>query len=93
MTIPEAVGGKVVVGNATSDNTSADGYVTGYPCDEARPVASDLNTRGGDIRSNRHIGVASQAGEVCLFTNTATDLITDFNGIGTATSFVNERTT
>ena len=91
VSVPAAAGGKLVVGNLTSDNTAIGGYVTGYACDQLRPGSSDLNTVRGDIRSNRYIGAASQTGEVCFYTNSGTDLVVDINGILVASAFPNLR--
>ena len=52
--VPEAVGAKVVVGNLTSDDTADSGYVTAFDCG-ARPLASDLNTKAGDIRFKQQL--------------------------------------
>ena len=79
-----------MVGNLTADNTAVDGYVTAFDCG-VRPLPADLNTNAGDIRSNRLVTKADQAGEVCFYTNTATDLMVDVNGTASVSPFSNER--
>jgi hypothetical protein len=81
VTVPQAVGGKVVVGNLTSDRTDADGFITAFACDQPMPLASDLNPRRNAIVTNRFIGQASPDGELCFYSSHGTDLIFDPNGI------------
>lgn len=53
-------------------DATADGYVTIYPCDRKRPVASILNMRAGSIRANLAMVPLSDAdGTVCLWAYTA----------------------
>jgi hypothetical protein len=52
----------------TATGGTADGYVTAYPCDQPRPVASILNLRPGLLRSNLALVDLSVAdGSVCLY--------------------------
>jgi hypothetical protein len=52
----------------TATGGSADGFVTAWPCDQPRPVASVLNLRPGLLRSNAALLRLSQAdGSVCLY--------------------------
>lgn len=92
VTVLEAVGGKAVSGNLTSDRTDADGYVTAYPCGETRPEASDLNPVAGQVRTNRLITYANQNGEICFYTLKGTDLIVDVDSVVDVTKFPNRRT-
>ena len=81
VTVPEAVGGQTVIGNLTSTETQADGFITAFPCGTNRPDASDLNPSTQGVRANRLIAQANSNGEVCFFTHTPTNLIVDVNGI------------
>jgi hypothetical protein len=76
-----------VVLNVTATNATADGYVTVWSCAGPPPTASNINvTRGGTVA---HLVVA-QLGtapnpfgttkEVCLFTQSGTDLVVDILG-------------
>lgn len=101
--VPEAVGGRVVVGQLTVDRTSAIGFVTAYGCADGLPrngdggiSRSDLNYDGRitPVASNRLVVQADRFGAICLQTSTPADLIVDVNavsdvGIG---SFPNRRT-
>jgi hypothetical protein len=66
-----------VVLNVTVDGATTDGFVTLYPCDAPRPVASNLNFVAG--RTSAVLAVAKTAadGVVCAYTSGATNLIVD----------------
>ncbi len=101
--VPEAAGGKTVIGQLTVDRADDWGYVTAYPCDQGVPAApgggvtrSDLNYDGRitPAASNRLIVEADADGDICLRPSTAVDLVVDVNaasGVG-ITSFPNQRT-
>ena len=101
--VPEAVGGKTVIGQLTVDRATDSGYVTAYGCDNGVPrvpggevTKSDLNYDGTvtPAASNRLIVQADADGDVCFLTRSAVDLIVDLNavsGVG-ITSFPNQRT-
>jgi hypothetical protein len=66
---------------------SADGpgYLTVYPCDQARPKpAASVNYNGGDVRANAVLTKLSAAGTVCIYTLRATDIVVDVNGAFTS---------
>jgi autotransporter family porin len=55
----------------TATGGTAAGFVTAYPCDQPRPVASVLNLRSGLLRSNLALVDLSVAdGRVCLYAYT-----------------------
>lgn len=58
---------------------AGNGYLTTYPCDAAQPTASSLNTTGVTI-ANEIVVKLSAAGQICIFTSVATDLIVDVVG-------------
>lgn len=101
--VPEAVGGKTVVGQLTVDRATGGGYVTAYGCDDGVPVdsvgavsRSDLNYDGAvtPVASNRLIVKADADGDVCFFTLRPAALIVDVNGVSDTgiSSFPNHRT-
>ena len=104
ITVPEAIGGKTVVGQLTVDRVDAAGYVTAYGCDDDFPVdasgnvgRSDLNYDGAisPVASNRLIVKADNNGDVCFFTLRAAAIIVDVNAVTFDTginSFPNRRT-
>lgn len=73
-------GAVTAVLNVTAANPSAQGFVTVYPCDQARPNASNLNFAVGDVVPNAVLAKLSAAGTVCLFSSVATDLLVDVGG-------------
>jgi hypothetical protein len=66
--------------NVTTVNTANDGFLTAYPCDTPRPLASSLNSVKGQITSNLIAAPVGADGSVCLFTNVATDVVADLAG-------------
>ena len=101
--VPEAVGGKTVVGQLTVDRAQGAGFVTAYGCDEGLPVdaagavtKSDLNydSTVSPVASNRLIVQADADGAVCFYTLRPAALVVDVNGVsdGGIASFRNQRT-
>ena len=101
LNVPEAVGGRAVIGQMTVANPIGPGHVIAYPCDLGRPgigqdERSDLNYFGNiaPIWSNRLIVQADGDGDICIYVLTATDLVIDINGVADTgiSSFPNQRT-
>ena len=103
VSVPEAVGGKTVVGQLTTDQVTESGFVTAYGCDDGIPTytdgtvsRSDLNFNGRvtPVSSNRLIVQADNAGDVCFYTSRPAALIVDINGVSDVgiESFANQRT-
>ncbi len=66
--------------NVTADQAEADGYVTVYPCDAPRPVASNFNPVAGTATTVLVAAKLSATGTVCIYTLNATHLIVDVDG-------------
>ena len=67
--------------NLTSDRTvGGSGFVTAYPCGEARPLASSLNIDTGTTVPNLVSVRVGAEGKVCLYSSRRTDLIADVVG-------------
>jgi hypothetical protein len=66
--------------NVTATNAQAPGFITVYPCDSSRPNASNLNVATGDTVANAVVVKVGSAGSVCIFNQSATDLVVDVNG-------------
>jgi hypothetical protein len=103
VSVPEAVGGKTVVGQLTVDRVTAAGFVTAFGCDDGIPTdsdgtisRSDLNYDGtvSPVSSNRLIVKADTNGDVCFYTLRAAALVIDINGVSDVgiNSFPNQRT-
>ncbi len=64
----------------TATSAQAAGFVTVYPCGEARPTASNVNYKTGGTIANAVISKVGAGGKVCLYTERATHLVVDVNG-------------
>jgi hypothetical protein len=56
------------------------GYVTAFPCDAARPLASNLNTRTAVATPNAVTVPLGPSRRVCVFTSVRTQLVVDLTG-------------
>jgi hypothetical protein len=102
VSVPEAAGGKTLIGQLTVDRVTEPGYVTAFPCDLGIPKSrgevgrSDLNYDGriSPVASNRLVVAADDDGDVCFYTLREAAIVVDVNGIADAgiESFRNERT-
>jgi len=75
-----AGGPEAVALNVTAADVGAPGFVTVWPCDQPRPLASNLNLTAGLVTPNLVVARPSGSGEVCLFTSAATHLVADLQG-------------
>ena len=73
-------GAKGVTLNVTVTQPAGAGFVTVYPCDQPRPIVSNLNFVGGETVPNHVTVKLPTNGRVCLFTTTTTHLIVDAAG-------------
>lgn len=104
VSVPEAIGGKTVVGQLTVDQAQGAGFVTAYGCDDGIPTnsdgtisRSDLNFDGGvsPVASNRLLVQADNNGDICFYTQQPAAMIIDINAVTFDTgfnSFTNRRT-
>jgi len=73
-------GASAAVVNVTAVGPLGPGYVTLFPCDEERPLASTLNYAVGGVIANQAFIKLDSSGNVCAFTLSETDLIVDVTG-------------
>ncbi len=67
--------------NVTTTNAEGNGYLTVYPCDAPRPLASSVNFTPGQAIPNAVTSQLSDAGTVCVYVGEYdTDVIVDVNG-------------
>ena len=66
--------------NLTATDTGHDGYLTVWPCGNARPTASNLNPKAGDTVANGAT-VGLTGGRLCLYASTATHVIVDLTAV------------
>jgi hypothetical protein len=74
---------RAVLLNVTVTNATGPGFLTLYPCGGTRPVASTLNYSKGTTVANLAVAPTTTDGKVCIYTQTATDLIVDVSGYHT----------
>ena len=63
--------------NVTATGPAAAGFLTVFPCDSPRPLASNLNFVTGQTVPNSVVSKLSASGKVCVFSNVATDIVVD----------------
>ena len=104
ISVPEAFGGKTVIGQLTVDQVVGAGFVTAYGCDDGIPTDDDGSIARSDLNydaavasfaSNRLIVKADNNGDICFYTLRPAALIVDVNAVTFdtgVTSFANRRT-
>jgi hypothetical protein len=74
-------GVSAVVLNVTVTGTTTAGYLTVWPTDRTRPLASNLNWTAGETTPNRVVVPVSGSGDVSVFNSTgSTDVVIDVGG-------------
>lgn len=66
--------------NVTAVGAGSGGYLAVYPCGGDRPNASAVNYATGETIANGVITSLSADGQVCIYSQRATDLVVDVNG-------------
>lgn len=85
-TIPADV--TAVALNITVVNPSLSGFLTVWPCDVERPLASNVNFSANDIVANGVVAPVSINGTVCVYSQVATDVVIDLAGWFPGNSFI-----
>jgi hypothetical protein len=70
----------MVLFNATAVNTGGPGFLTVFPCGEAVPPTSTLNFTANAIVPNFVLARIGAAGQVCVYSIAATDVVIDVAG-------------
>ena len=78
VTVPPSASAVAV--NVTSVRAAQRSVVTVWPCESPRRETSNLNALGGDVVANNVVVAIDSAGEICLRSNTGTNLIVDVIG-------------
>lgn len=63
--------------SVTAVSPTVGSYVTVWPCDRPRPVASSVNVDAGAVRSNQVLVQVGAGGMVCFMSPTSVDLVVD----------------
>jgi len=66
--------------NVTIVNPISAGFVTVYPCDRDRPLASNVNYAADQVVANGVIAPVSESGTVCVYSPVLTDVVVDLAG-------------
>ena len=73
--------GSAVAVNLTLTEAAADGYLTAWPCDDERPVVSNLNARAGQTRANQAVVPLAADGTLCVFSYGGGHVVVDAVGL------------
>ena len=68
---------RAAVVNLTVVDPSGPGFATVFPCDQPRPVASNLNFVAGEVRPNLVLTALDAQGRACVFTQTSAHVVVD----------------
>ncbi len=79
-------GAAAVVLNVVATGARGPGYLTVFRCDAPRPLAASLNLEAGATVGNAVVAGIDTAGDVCLYSLVATNVVVDVNGYLTAGS-------
>jgi len=72
--------------NVTAADPAAAGFLTVWPCDGDRPLASSVNFLAGQARGAQATTLLQQPNrQLCVFSNAATDVVVDLQGMFVAT--------
>ena len=77
--VPDSGVGAVVL-NVTVTEARGRGFVTVYPCGNARPLASNVNVTSGVAVANLVTAKVGRDGRVCFFASIATEIVGDLSG-------------
>jgi hypothetical protein len=66
--------------NVTVTEPAGNGYLTVYPCDQPRPLASNVNFTTGATVANAVIAKLAANGTTCLYSSTTVHIVVDTNG-------------
>lgn len=80
VTVEASVGEEALVLNVTATNPAAAGFVTVWPCDQPRPLASSVNVTAGRTVPNLVLVATGASRRVCTWSNVAVDLVIDRQG-------------
>lgn len=76
-TDPTTSGVEAVAFNLAIIQPDAGGYATVWPCEDTRPLTSNINFGASEVLSNFVVGQLDDDGDVCVFVTTGTHLAID----------------
>jgi hypothetical protein len=66
--------------NVTATEAQGNGFLTVYPCDAGRPLASNLNVTPGPSIANQVVTKIGSSGTVCIYSHVSTHVVADIVG-------------
>jgi hypothetical protein len=81
-----ASGATSAVVNLTAADPCAAGYLTAYPCDEAVPLASNVNYRARTTASALATVPLDGDGDFCVYSMSTTDVVVDLYAVSSASA-------
>ncbi len=72
--------GKATAVNVTATGSHGPGWIAVYPCDDPRPMVSNLNFDTNQTVANLVFAQPGPSGETCIYTSADTHLIADIQG-------------
>lgn len=69
-----------ITANVTAVGATGPGYLTVYPCDQARPLTSNVNYLANSVNSNGVFAGLDGDGKVCIFSRADVHVVVDVNG-------------
>ena len=83
-----AIDATAVMLNVAVTNTTNVGWLVAWPCNETRPLASNINFVPGQTVANAVLAKVDSDGNVCVASNTSVDVVVDVTGtFGLASSY------
>ena len=70
--------------NLTAVDPSSRGFHTLFPCGSGIPTVSNLNVVAGSVVANRAVVSTGGSSRFCVFSNVATDVVIDLEGVVTS---------
>jgi hypothetical protein len=67
--------------NVTAADPAAAGFLTVWPCESERPIASSVNFLAGQARGAQATTLLGPGRTLCVFSNVATDVVVDLQGV------------
>jgi hypothetical protein len=66
--------------NITAVAPVANGYITAYRCDIARPQTSNINYVAGRTIANFSVAETDDQGNICIYNSAAMNIVVDVSG-------------
>lgn len=82
--LPDALDASAVTVNVTAVSPDRPGHLTVHPCDQPRPLASNLNFTTGQVIANLTLVRPDPHNQICIYTHATTDIVVDLTATHTS---------